>query len=223
MSGDDEQAGTGGLTFEPPPGRDDDEPELGFAPDLEDGAAPSLDWSSAQAPSSAAAVAQEARTRRGQGRYPLAEAALRRLLGEPEPQPAPPREGEDGAPFALGPSIMRPPPDIARARPAALQQDGEGAEDAPRSRTDLLMEDMVDMMLVGDDDGSQQIHLVFKEEVFGGLHLKLERRPEGLFATFVVDDDTHRRGVEGQVAMLLSRLRSQGTRIAGHVVELRRD
>jgi hypothetical protein len=213
VSDDDALLGAGGLTFEPPAARDDEAPALGFAPDLDDGVAPALDWS---APPRDAAG--EARPRRAEGRYPLAEAALLRLLGDGVP--APPRPGDDGEAFSLGPSIMRPPPGIALPPPAAADA---LEEDTPRSRTDLLMEDMVEMMLVGDDEGSQQIHLVFKEEVFGGLHLKLERRDEGLFATFLVDSDNHRRGVQGQVELLLARLRSRGTRIAGHAVEVRSD
>jgi hypothetical protein len=165
---------------------------------------------------------EEARARRGPPRYPLAEAALARLLGEDVLEPRA-RPGDDGAAFVVGPAVMRPPPAIAVPADVDLAPpDARPARD--EARTDALMEDMVDVMLVGDDeDGRQHVHLAFKEDVFGGLYLKLERTPDGLFATFLVSSDGDRRGVEGHVDLLLSRLRSRGMRIVGHKVEVRRD
>lgn len=220
---------TGGLFFEPPPPRGEDEPPLGFAPDLDDDAPSGIDWMSAPSPppSRGEVAVEEARAKRGAPRYPLAEAALARLLGE-DVLAERPRPGDDGAAFTVGPALMRPPPAIAL--PASDDVDlpppeGIGSE-KPRddARTDALMEDMVDVMLVGDDeDGKQHVHLAFKDDVFGGLYLKLERTSAGLFATFLVPSDGDRRGVEGQVDLLLARLRGRGMRIAGHQVEVRRD
>lgn len=215
---------TGGLTFEPPRPRDDDEPALGFAPDLDDDApTKGLDWTSTAAPPSRGdEAAGAARARRGPPRYPLAEAALARLLGD-VPETERRRPGDDGNPFTLGPAVMRAPPAIAV--PAPLDLDTEPPSATP-SRTDELMDDMVDVMLVGDDGddgGKQHVHLAFKDDVFGGLYLKLERTSDGLFATFLVRSDGDRRGVEGHVDMLLSRLRSRGMRIQGHKVEVRDD
>lgn len=215
----DDEPGTGGLTFEPPRTPEGEESTLGFAPDLDEDVPNSALWdapaegaSTTPGGSTAAAVA-DARRRRGAGRYPIAEAALDALLGVTKTAPAP----DDGAPFPVGPDIMRPPPAIATPAPVR-----EAAPAGPPTRTDELMEDMVDMMLVGDDeDGGQQIHLAFKDDVFGGLYLKLARTPDGLFATFLVPDDGARRAVNGQVDELLSRLRSRGMKIAGHSIEVR--
>jgi flagellar hook-length control protein FliK len=221
------EKGTGGLTFEPPRAPAEDAPAIGFAPDLDDdrGAAATIDWSAqSAAPASAAPRARTpARPRREGVRYPLAEAALARLLGEEEaPAPQPTSRDVDDGPFSLGPAIMRPPPEIAQPAP---EPDPAGDEEvSARARTDELMEDMVEMLLVGDDeDGQQQIHLSFKEDVFGGLYLKLERTGDGLFARFIVNDNHARRGVEGHVETLLARLRDRGMRIAGHEVEMRDD
>lgn len=218
---------TGGLFFGPPPARSEDEPALGFAPDLDDDVPAGLDWTSAPSapPARGEAVGEEARARRGPPRYPLAEAALARLLGE-DLLAERPRPGDDGAAFTLGPAVMRPPPAIAV--PAAdldlSPPEGASADETPTLRTDALMEDMVDIMLVGDyEDGKQHVHLAFKDDVFGGLYLKLERTAEGLFATFLVPSDRDRRGVEGHVDLLLARLRGRGMRISGHRVEVRRD
>lgn len=216
---------TGGLTFEPPRARGDDAPALGFAPDLDEDVPHGIDWTSAPAaapaPSRGESVVEEARARRGPPRYPLAEAALARLLGE-DLLAARPRPGDDGSAFTLGPAVMRPPPAIALPSPADVDlPPPEGAVTSAGPSTDSLMEDMVDVMLVGDDDGTQHVHLAFKEDVFGGLYLKLERASDGLFATFLVSGDRERRGVEGHVDLLLSRLRDRGMRITGHTVEVR--
>jgi hypothetical protein len=193
---------------------------MGFAPDLdedeEDAAASQALFGDAPAPGEPAAPRRPARRRTS---YPLAEQALQRLLGEPVANA--PRPGDDGEAFTVGPDIMRPPPEVAVPSAPAGDKGEEGEEGDERSRTDELMEDMVDMMLVGDDDGQHTVHLAFKDHVFGGLYLKLERTPDGLHATFLVGDDIDRRGVEGQVDALLARLRDRGMRIAGHSVEVR--
>ncbi len=226
MIDDEEDDPTGGLTFGPPRAREDDEPLIGFAPDLDEGgaAAAGIDWATpegaaATTRSSSEEAALSARARRGPPRYPLAEAALARLLGEDVGVPRA-RPGDDGNAFTIGPAVMRPPPSIAV--PAADELDLAPPDDAG-SATDALMDDMVDVMLVGDDDGKQHVHLVFKEDVFGGLYLKLERTGEGLFATFLVTSDGDRRAVEGHVDLLLSRLRSRGMRVVGHKVSVRDD
>src|SRR5690606_17239866 len=101
------------------------------------------------------------RLSRGPPRYPLAEAALARLLGE-DLLEARPRPGDDGAAFTVGPAVMRPPPAIAVPADVDLAPP-ESAVARDDARTDALMEDMVDVMLVGDDeDGRQHVHLAFK-------------------------------------------------------------
>ncbi|MFZ9887795.1 MAG: hypothetical protein ACO3JL_09860 [Myxococcota bacterium] len=83
------------------------------------------------------------------------------------------------------------------------------------------MEDLVDVVLVGDAAaGKAQVHRAFKEEVFGGLYLKLERGESGLYAVFTARSEMDRRAIQGHVDDLLARLRSRGLRIAGHRVEV---
>jgi hypothetical protein len=154
-------------------------------------------------------------------RYALAYAAVERLLGETAPQRAP-APAEPPAPFSIGAAIFRPPPAVATPAldPQAEQADDE---DGAPATTDELLGELVDMVLVGDPEGGakHEVHLVFKAEVLGGLHMKLEKRPTGLFATFLVDDASSRRMVEGRVDELLVRLRDKGFQVAGHAVTVR--
>lgn len=145
-------------------------------------------------------------------------AAKREPGAPPEPLWAP---AEAPAAFSLGPAIMRPPADIARPPPTP-PAGAPGAEAGARSPgdTDALLEDMVDLLLVGDDEGRQEVHLSFKEQVFGGLYLRLERRDAGLYAHFQVPDVHARRRVQGHIDDLLARLSRSGMRICGHALEV---
>lgn len=214
MADDDE--GTGGLFLEPPPGPAPQAEGIGFAPDLDDDkerTLPDLE------PSARAARAKgERRPARPRGRYPLAEATLARLLGDdaaPEKGPV-----DDDTPFFVGASILRAPASIAKPRePRPTEKDAP----AERARTEALMEDMVDLCLVGDEDGRHQVHLSFKDDVLRGLYVRLERRDDGLFACFFVADDTARRMLEGNVESMVARMRARGMRIAGYSIEVGRD
>jgi hypothetical protein len=205
--------GSGGLTFEPPSGPSEDADNIGFAPDLDD--TPSSDSLFAKvaeaepAPVTTLAAAPALRAPKTRS-YPIAEAALDRLLGRAPPDEKP----ESLESFDIGPSVTRPPAEIATPAPAPVSMEG-----APLP--DLDPEDLVDMMLVGQDDGQHQIHLAFREEVMGGLYVTLERRLDGLFATFLVDDVNDRRHLESTVGQLLARLEGRGMRIAGHEVKQR--
>ena len=148
-------------------------------------------------------------------RYPLALAAVKRLLGEDAPPPV--------GPFTIGASILRPPPSVAVPPSRAADDDDADDADAEPTDTDALLGELVDMVLVGDPDGGpkHEIHLVFKAEVLGGLHLRMQRRADGLFCTFLAADPNSRRMVEGHVDELLVRLRERGFKVAGHTVAVR--
>ena len=189
---DDPMMGTGGLTLGPPGARND-ALEIGFAPDLEE-----TDF---VLPEDDPVVDKPKVSARG--RYPLAEAALDRLLGrETEERPL-----ED---FQIGPAVTRPAPEIAR--PAPISMEGPPARDNDP-------DNLVDMMLVGHDDGTPRVHLAFNEDVMGGLQVSLEQREDGLFAIFLVDDINDRRHLEATVGTLLARLEAKGTRVVGHEIK----
>ncbi len=146
-------------------------------------------------------------------RYPRASAALERLLhASPGAAPAP------LAPFAIGPAVLRQPPERVTASPAVP------LDDEPASPTDELLGELVDMVFVSADDqqgsGRPEVHLVFKAEVLGGLHLKLVHTPEGMHATFVVDDAAARRAVAAHVDDLVRHLRDRGFAVTHHAIEL---
>ncbi len=153
-------------------------------------------------------------------RYPVAVAALRSLLGRADGA-----AGEPLASFRLGPSVLRAPPAVpARADAADLEAEGddEDAAAGPGDAGDLLGE-LVDMVLVGADDSDSrhpEVHLQFKASVFGGLHLRLQRTPAGLIATFGVADAAARRAVADQIDALLARLRERGFAIVRHSVDV---
>lgn len=235
---DSNEKGSGGLFFEPPTPAAHEPENMGFAPDLDETGpedishlwdALSPDTTRATVPSPSTSLRTHAATAGRAARtatYPLAEAALARLLqqhpaGDEAPRPArvvPEGPATPLAAFALGPAIMRMPPDIQRP---AEQDSGPPGEVSAASRADALLEDMVDMVLVGDDDGRPEVHLSFKGDVFGGLYLRLERRDNGLFAHFWVPDEFAKRKVAAHVDDLLATLSRRGMRIAGHSLEIR--
>lgn len=147
-------------------------------------------------------------------RYPLAAEALRLLLGRGDTATS-----ALPASFRLGPSVLRAPPAV-RSRAEAAEAD-EGDDDVDDAG-DLLGE-LVDMVLVGADDSDSrvpEVHLQFKADVFGGLHLRLQKAPEGLVATFSVADAAARRAVVDHVDALLVRLRERGFAIVRHSVDV---
>jgi hypothetical protein len=141
-------------------------------------------------------------------RYPLARAALQRLLGGDGDGEAPPL-----AAFRVGPAVLRAPVPRARAAPGDDGDDGEGDDGEGSAGGNDLLGELVDMVLVGADDSDSrhpEVHLQFKADVFGGLHLRLQKTPEGLVARFTVADAAARRAVVGHVDELLARLRGRG-------------
>ncbi|OGQ18165.1 MAG: hypothetical protein A2138_27415 [Deltaproteobacteria bacterium RBG_16_71_12] len=87
-----------------------------------------------------------------------------------------------------------------------------------------MLGELVDMVFVSADDeassGRHEVHLVFKAEVLGGLHLKLVRQPDGMHATFVVEDAAARRAVAAHVDDLVRHLRDRGITVTHHAIEL---
>ena len=144
--------------------------------------------------------------------FPIATATLKRLLAERETATA----TTTTTAFRLGPAVLRPPPSTVR-RPASPVSEGRDDDDAPET-ADLLGE-LLDMVLVGADDadsGLPEVHLQFKADVFGGLHMRLVKRPEGLAATFIVKDAAARRAVADQVDALVVHLRERGFALVSH-------
>ena len=108
-------------------------------------------------------------------------------------------------------------PDVADVADVADDVDND-ADD-----TGDLLGELVDMVLVGADDSDSrhpEVHLQFKADVFGGLHLQLQKTPEGLVATFSVADAAARRAVVDQVDGLLVHLKQRGFSIVRHSVDV---
>lgn len=108
--------------------------------------------------------------------------------------------------------VLRAPTAVRRA-PAKDERDGDDANDDGTPPTSDLLGELLDMVLVGADNadsGAPEVHLQFKAEVFGGLHLKLVKRPAGLEAFFGVADASARRAVAGHVDDLVKHLRQRG-------------
>lgn len=104
-----------------------------------------------------------------------------------------------------------------RAKPKKLDSlEGEGV-------TEEMLGELVDMVFVSADEaagGNAEVHLVFKAEVLGGLHMKLVKLPDGMHATFIVDDAAARRAVSDNIDGLVAHLKERGFTIASHKVEL---
>lgn len=153
-------------------------------------------------------------------RYPQAEAALERLLGA---APGKARPAAPLQPFAIGPAVLQRPPERVEL-PVEAEPLGVPGDDAEDGATEELLGELVDMVFVSADDeaaqGHHEVHLVFKAEVLGGLHLKLVKMPDGMHATFVVEDAAARRAVASHLDDLVLHLRGRGFTIAQHRIEL---
>jgi hypothetical protein len=183
------------------------------------------------------------------GRYPLALAALERRIGArpPEADAAAPLIAPLGStvlgptvlgptvlgptvlgptvlgPTVLGPPILRPPPELFRRAPRGAARPALDEPDAPDRRTEDLLGELVDMVFVSADDAAgsaAEVHLVFKAEVLGGLHLRLQKRAEGMHATFLVEDSAARRAVLDHADGLVRHLRDRGFSLVGHEVKI---
>jgi hypothetical protein len=154
-------------------------------------------------------------------RYPLAVAALHRILGRGDVGVVAADAGALAA-FRLGPAVLRAPPPVRAGATVADPHHAPDPASAEDAGSDLLGE-LVDMVLVGADDSAThvpEVHLQFKAEVLGGLMLRLQKEPEGLVATFVVADASARRAVVDQVEALLDHLRLRGFAVLRHRIEL---
>ena len=150
---------------------------------------------------------------------PLAEATLKALLAESSSSSP---SSSPGASFRVGPGVLRAPPPVHKTAPPKAQRsaddDDAGHKDTDKDTGDLLGE-LVDMVLVGADDadsGQPEVHLKFKADVFGGLHLRLIRQRDGLVAHFVVGDAAARRAVVDHVNELVAHLKARGFSIVAH-------
>jgi hypothetical protein len=212
----DPKSETGGLTLEPPASRGGDESPMGFAQGL-------LEESPVTSPLPSAAPVPAALTRTVL--YPHSAEVLAQLLSTlfPEENPIRPLPATGDAAqlddFDIGPSIIRPPASITK--PSEEEADGpiRATDDAADVLTDQANE-LVEVVLVGtDSDSNKEIHLIFKEDIFAGMHLRLVTTPVGLEAIFMVQDKDARRTIEGQVDDIMARLSKRGLRIASHRIE----
>ncbi|HEY1100481.1 MAG TPA: hypothetical protein VGF99_16190, partial [Myxococcota bacterium] len=146
-------------------------------------------------------------------------AVLAQLLAEREASTTTASTTSSTTAFRIGPGVLRAPPPrrSSPAAPAAVDDDND-----TRGDVDDILGELTDMLLVGADEGRSgrpEVHLQFKSDVFGGLHLRLVKQPEGFSAIFVVDDASTRRAVAPHVEALVQRLRDKGF----SVVEARLD
>lgn len=146
-------------------------------------------------------------------RYPLCSAALARLVsGSGSVLPS------SIAAFRVGPGVLRAPAPVARRSGRAADDNDDDSDDedddaSGERDTRSLLGELTDMLLVGADDadsGLPEVHLQFKSDVVGGLHLRLVKKPEGLSAVFMVKDAATRREVAAHVDALVAHLRERG-------------
>lgn len=160
---------------------------------------------------------------RGAELYPRAAAAARRALeerGGPRERAAPPLVSG-----RLGPGILRPPPQVQR--PSPREQPGLDKHDpldaSGAAPTEELLGELVDMVFVSADEarsGHHEVHLVFKADVLGGLHLRLEKTPDGMNATFIVEDAAARRAIVDHADGILRHLGERGFRVVAHEIRV---
>ncbi len=153
-----------------------------------------------------------------QERYPLAVAALARLRASTEQARS---SAVSLRPFRLGPQVLRAPPAVAAGRLDLAPDDAEGV--APAGDPEDLLGELVDMVLVGAQDGGGQtpeVRLQFKASVLGGLFLRLQAFPEGLCATFTVADAAARRAIVEHAEALVAHLRRRGFSVVRYDVAI---
>jgi hypothetical protein len=139
-------------------------------------------------------------------RYPRCSAVLERLLSSSSDRSSLPQ-----AAFRVGPGVLRPPPVVARQTPPSSPSSASSSSQVPD--TGEMLGELVDMVLVGADEaksGRPEVHLQFKSDVIGGLHLRLEKTDAGLHASFLVKDAATRRAVATHVDALVAHLRARG-------------
>lgn len=147
---------------------------------------------------------------------PATTAALRALLSTST-------STASTAPFRVGPGVLRAPPPAVRKPRGGIDGDGGVHDDSGGDSDGDLLGELTDMVLVGADDaqsGRAEVHLQFKAEIFGGLHLRLVKEPAGLVATFVVKDAASRRAVADHVDALVARLRGRGFAVLSHALDV---
>ncbi len=147
---------------------------------------------------------------RGAELYPLALTTLAALDGPDAAQQTPPM------PFRVGPAVLRAPAHVVST---PQLEEVEEVVDATAAAGHLG--ELVEMLLVTADEsttGSQELHLIFKADVLGGLSLRLQHTPQGLAARFTVTDATAQRAVEVHIDALVAHLRARGFAIVGHEI-----
>jgi hypothetical protein len=83
--------------------------------------------------------------------------------------------------------------------------------------------ELVDMMLVGseaDHGGPPEVHLVFRSDVLGGLHLVLTKHATGLRGRVLVEDASAKRNVAAHLDDLVAHLRGRGLTVDHFDIEI---
>ena len=152
--------------------------------------------------------------------YPLAVSTLKALLAEKSASSSS-ASSSSASSFRVGPGVLRAPPAVRRPSGSVGEGVVDGGEDGEEKSTSELLGELLDMVLVGADDadsGLPEVHLQFKADVFGGLHLKLVKRKDGLDAQFIVADAAARRAVVDHVEELVKHLKTRGFTIVSHAL-----
>jgi hypothetical protein len=152
-------------------------------------------------------------------RYPRCRAALEQLLSTSSSLSMASVPGG----FRVGPGVLRPPPALARPLSPSATMATTTPPSGPAPQTGELLGELVDMVLVGADDagsGRPEVHLQFKSDVIGGLHLRLVRNDDSLQARFVVNDAATRRAVADHVDALVAHLRARGFAVSEATLEV---
>jgi hypothetical protein len=151
-------------------------------------------------------------------RYPRCSAVLESLVASSSSPSLPPTA------FRVGPGVLRPPPAVARQTPSPSSPPASASSAGETPTTSALLGELVDMVLVGADEarsGRPEVHLQFKSDVCGGLHMRLEKADDGLHASFVVKDAATRREVADHVDGIVEHLRARGFAVTSARLEIR--
>jgi nucleoside-diphosphate-sugar epimerase len=156
---------------------------------------------------------------------PAAEALAPEALIEPSPRR--PTAGSLGAPTKLGMMPQAPGPAAGAGRMGAPTRLGPGASMGPLRRprqpgerppppavsevVDRRLDSMVDLMLSGvNREGENELQLEMKDEILGGLHIKISQARRRVRASFGCRQRDSRAKIESNFPELRRKLESRG-------------
>jgi len=95
-----------------------------------------------------------------------------------------------------------------------------GNERSTKVRGPAAPGELIEFMVYGtDEDGTAEVHLAFREQVFSGVYLKLRFDTAGVRAIFIVRDADGRRIAQAYGEQILARLAKRGLRTATVEIE----